>query len=228
MEDINLINELSLRASYGESGNTPRADYLHFSTFSNLNWNYLGETGVVPNNLELTDFRWEQVAQTNFGLNLEMLESRLIVGVDVYRKRTTDLFLDNLRIPSSSGFSSVNMNIGTMDNQGWELSVFTTPYKSGDLTINFDMNVARNENIVRSISELYQTDNLEDMEFNGNYFVTIQENNPLGSFYGYKYQGVYTDGEATIARDANGNSIIGPNGDVVQLMFNYPNTAYEF
>ncbi|WP_215225105.1 SusC/RagA family TonB-linked outer membrane protein [Echinicola shivajiensis] len=228
MQNQSLINELSLRASYGESGNTPRSNYLHFSTFSNLNWNYLGETGVVPDNLELTNYKWESVGQTNFGLNLEMFQSRFIVGLDVYRKRTKDLFFNNLRIPSSSGFSSIDMNIGTMDNRGWELSVFTTPYKKGDLKIDFDFNVARNENIIQEISDLYQTDNLEAMQSNGNYFVTIQEGNPLGSFYGFKYKGVYKDGESTIARDANGNVITGPNGDVVQMMFNYPNIAYEF
>ncbi|WP_200975647.1 SusC/RagA family TonB-linked outer membrane protein [Echinicola sp. 20G] len=228
MENQSLINELSLRASYGESGNTPRSNYLHFSTFSNLSWNYLGETGVVPDNLELTNYKWESVGQTNFGLNLEMFQSRLIVGLDVYRKRTKDLFFDNLRIPSSSGFSSIDMNIGTMDNKGWELSVFTTPYRKGDLKIDFDFNVARNENIIQEISDLYQTDNLEAMQSNGNYYVTIQEGNPLGSFYGFKYLGVYKDGESTIARDANGNVITGPNGDVVQMMFNYPNIAYEF
>ncbi|WP_186758132.1 SusC/RagA family TonB-linked outer membrane protein [Echinicola salinicaeni] len=228
MQSLSVINELSLRASYGESGNTPRSNYLHFSTFSNLNWNYLGETGVVPDNLELTNYKWESVGQTNFGLNLEMFQSRFIVGLDVYRKRTKDLFFNGLRIPSSSGFSSIDMNIGTMDNRGWELSVFTTPYKKGDLKIDFDFNVARNENIIQEISDLYQTDNLEAMQSNGNYFVTIQEGNPLGSFYGFKYKGVYKDGESTIARDANGNVITGPNGDVVQMMFNYPNIAYEF
>ncbi|MDN3669517.1 SusC/RagA family TonB-linked outer membrane protein [Echinicola jeungdonensis] len=228
MQDVNWVNELSLRASYGSSGNTPRSNYAHFSTFSSLNWNYLGETGVVPNNLELTNYKWEEVHQTNFGLNLEMFENRVIIGVDVYRKRTKDLFLDNLRIPSTSGFNAVDMNIGTMDNRGFELSVFTTPYQTKDLRVDFDFNVARNENIVQSISDLYQTDNLEGMQSNGNYFVTIQEGNPLGSFYGYKYKGVYTDGEATIARDANGNVITGPNGDVVPMMFNYPITSYEF
>ncbi|GGF23229.1 SusC/RagA family TonB-linked outer membrane protein [Echinicola rosea] len=228
MEDLTWMNEFSLRASYGESGNTPRRDYVHFSTFSNLNWNYLGETGVVPNNLELTNFKWENVAQTNLGLNLEILQSRVIVGFDWYQKRTSDLFLDNLRIPSTTGFSSVNMNIGTMDNRGWELSVFTTPYQKGDLKINFDFNIARNKNIIQSISELYQTDNLEAMQSNGNYFVTIQEGNPLGSFYGFKYKGVYTDGEATLATDANGNVITGPNGDPVPMMFTYPTIAYEF
>ncbi len=228
MQDVNWVNELSLRGSYGSSGNTPRSNYAHFSTFSSLDWNYMGETGVVANNLELTNYKWEEVHQTNFGLNLEMFENRVIVGVDVYRKRTKDLFLDNLRIPSTSGFNAVDMNIGTMDNRGFEISVFTTPYQTKDLRVDFDFNVARNENIIQSISELYQTDNLEGMQNNGNYFVTIQEGNPLGSFYGYKYKGVYTDGEATIAKDANGNTITGPNGDVVQMMFNYPNVAYEF
>ncbi|UCS92133.1 SusC/RagA family TonB-linked outer membrane protein [Echinicola marina] len=228
MQDLSWMDEFSLRASYGESGNTPRDNYRHFSTFSSLGWNYNGETGVVPENLELTNYKWETVQQTNFGLNLEVLQSKIVIGLDVYRKRTKDLFLNNLRIPSSTGFSAVDMNIGTMDNRGWELSVFTTPYRSGDLRINFDFNIARNENVVQEISELYQTDNLEAMNSNGSYFVTIQEGNPLGSFYGFKYKGVYKDGEATVARDANGNAIIGPNGDVVRMMFNYPTIAYEF
>ena len=228
MQNQTFVDELSLRASYGQSGNTPRADYLHFSTYANLPWNYMGEAGIIPQSLELTNFKWETVTQVNFGLNLEVLQSRINVALDVYRNRTTDLFLDNLRIPSSTGFNSINMNIGSMDNQGYELSVFTTLHRSKNLTVNFDMNIARNDNIVRSISELYQTDNLEQMQFNGNYYINIQTGQPLGSFYGYKYQGVYKDGEATIARDANGNAIIGPNGDPIQMAFNYPNTNYQF
>lgn len=52
--------------------------------------------------------------------------------------------------------------------------------------------------------------------------------NPFGSFYGYRFKGVYSDLDATRATDANGNVITGPNGETVYMRFNFPNTDYVF
>ncbi|MCH5718362.1 SusC/RagA family TonB-linked outer membrane protein [Niabella hibiscisoli] len=56
----------------------------------------------------------------------------------------------------------------------------------------------------------------------------MQINNPFGSFYGYKYLGVYKDREATLARDGAGNVIVRPNGEQVYMRFNYPVVDYVF
>ena len=149
------------------------------------------------------------------------------MDADVYRNRTTDLFFDGLQIGSFTGYNSVNMNVGTLDNKGWEIGVWTTPYKSKKWSVGFDFNISHNENIIRKISEFYPSTK-GDVTQLGQYLRLLQVDNPFGSFYGYKYKGVYTDKNSTIATGAGGKQIIGPSGQVVYMRFNYPNVDYTF
>jgi TonB-linked SusC/RagA family outer membrane protein len=228
MERFNkYVDDLSLRASYGQSGNAPRRDYSYISTYNTFAWTYLGEAGVYPSNMELKDLRWETIIGQNFGLNLSLFKRRLTVDVEVYKNRTKDMFFRDLQISSFTGFDRIDMNVGTMDNNGFELGLNTVPYKSKSLTIDFNFNIARNVNMIREISEFYPRDK-GNIEANGQYKTFMQVNNPFGSFYGFKYMGVYKDQASTIARDASGKPIVGPNGQVVYMKFNYPSIGYTF
>lgn len=149
------------------------------------------------------------------------------MDADLYRNRTTDLYFDGLQIASYTGYNSVNMNVGTLDNQGWEVAVWTIPYKSKNVTIGFDFNISKNENIIRAISEYYPSSK-GDVTQLGQYLRLLQVDNPFGSFYGYKYKGVYKDKNSTVATGANGKQIIGPNGQTIYMRFNYPNVDYTF
>jgi hypothetical protein len=102
-----------------------------------------------------------------------------------------------------------------------------TPYKTKNLTVYFNFNIAQNIYMIREISEFYPRDK-GNITLNGQYKTYMQVNNPFGSFYGFKYKGVYKDREATISRDAKGQPIIGPNGQTVYMRFNYHGTDYIF
>jgi hypothetical protein len=93
--------------------------------------------------------------------------------------------------------------------------------------VDFNFNIARNENIIREISEFYPRDK-GNIEANGQYKTFMQINNPFGSFYGFRYLGVYSDLESTIAKDAGGKPIVGPNGQTIYMKFNYPSISYQF
>jgi TonB-linked SusC/RagA family outer membrane protein len=222
-----FVDDLSLRVSYGHSGNAPRKDYTYFSTYSTFNWTYLGDAGVFPSNMELSNLKWETIIGQNVGLNLSMFKKRISLDVEFYKNRTKDMFFEGLQISSFTGFNAVNMNVGTMDNQGFELGLNTTPYKTKMWQVDFNFNIARNINIIREISDLYPRDK-GNIEANGQYKTYLQINNPFGSFYGFKYLGVYKDATSTIARDAGGKPIIGPTGQQVFMKFNYPSISYTF
>jgi hypothetical protein len=177
--------------------------------------------------MELKNLRWQTLRGTNVGYNVSLFKGRLRMDGEVYRNRTKDLFFDGLQISSFTGYNSIFMNVGTMDNQGWELAVWTQPYKSKTLTVGFDFNISGNQNVIREISEFYPNQR-GDVTKNGEYLRLLQINNPFGSFYGYKYKGVYTDMNATVAKDAKGAPIIGPNGQTIYMRFNYPQTNYIF
>ncbi len=221
------LDELSLRASYGQSGNAPRRDYSFYNTYNTYSWNYQGQSGVVPSSMELRNLRWETVHGSNVGANISLFKGRIRSDIEVYRNRTENLYFDGLQIASSYGFNSVNMNVGTLDNQGWEVAVWTQPYKSKQFTFGFDFNISRNVNIIRDISEFYPSQR-GNLSVNGEYLRLLQVNNPFGAFYGFRYKGVYTDADATIARGADGKQIIGPNGQTVYMRFNYPSIDYVF
>lgn len=221
------LDEFSLRASYAHSGNAPRTDYSFYNTYTTYGFSYQGEAAVYPSSMLLNNLRWETVKGANIGTNISLFGGRIRSDIDVYRNRTDDLFSNGLAIPTTTGYSNVNMNIGTMDNQGWEFALWTIPYKSKTLTIGFDFNIANNQNVFREISPYFPSSK-GVMTANGNYLAMLQVGNPFGAFYGYKYKGVYADKEATIAKDANGNAIVGPNGQVVYMRFSYPTVDYIF
>jgi TonB-linked SusC/RagA family outer membrane protein len=227
LRDIKQLDDLSFRASYGIAGEVPRYDYLFYNTYTTYDYTYLGQAGIYPSRMELKNLRWQKLHGTNIGLNLSMYSGRLRMDAEIYRNRTKDLFFDGLQIASYTGFNSLFMNVGTMDNQGWEVAVWTQPYKTKNLTVGFDFNLSANQNIIREISEFYPNTR-GDVTKNGEYLRLLQVNNPFGSFYGYRYKGVYADKPATVAKDRKGAPIVGPNGQIIYMRFNYPSTDYIF
>jgi len=222
------IDNLSLRSSYGVVGNAPRYDYTFLNTYQNYGFSYLGQAGVYSSNMELADLRWEKVAQLNAGITLSMFKGAINLDADVYRKRTTDMFYEGLVIPNYNGYTAVDMNVGTMDNQGWEFSLNGIAVKKKNLRIDYSFNISHNENIIRQVSPYFPRENNAKITENNRFKVFVQENNPFGSFYGFRYKGVYQDQNSTIAIDEKGNQIIGPNGQKVYMRFAYPSIDYVF
>ncbi|MDR0844871.1 MAG: TonB-dependent receptor, partial [Tannerella sp.] len=231
LKDVKFLNDFSLRAGYGVSGKAPDKNYLYYNRYNSFNYTYLDDLGVYPSSIELKDLRWERTGELNLGLNLIMFNNRINIDFDWYNKTTNDLMFPGVGIPNTSGVGSIYMNVGSMSNKGWELSVFTKPYRTADLETDFRFNLSRSQNMVRHLSENVPT-SITPTAANGKYMARIQEGNPLGSFYGYRYTGVYLNQDETIARDASGNKIYTYNerGEriPVQMKLWYPNPGYEF
>jgi TonB-linked SusC/RagA family outer membrane protein len=238
MKNLKFVDDLSFRLSYGKSGNEPNKDYGYFSTYNALitggasasigtPFSYLGQGGIYPGNPELQNLTWETITGENVGVDLTMFKRRVTVALDFYQNITTDLFFNGLQISSFTGFNNIDLNVGTLKNQGFELGLNTTPYKSKNLQVDFNFNVSSNINVITEISPLYPSTK-GDISTNGQYQTFLKINNPFGSFYGFKYKGVYKDLASTVATDVNGKPVIGPNGQTVYMKFNYPNIGYTF
>jgi hypothetical protein len=156
-----------------------------------------------------------------------MFNTRLMLDFDIYQNSTVDMFGYNVALPTSSGYDNILMNVGSLDNQGWDFSLRSYPVRRDDLSVSFDFNIARNYNILREVADNYPLERGRTTT-NGDYKRIIQVGNPIGSFYGYRYLGVYKDEEDLIATDANGNKIYNPNGEPVNIVYNYPAVNYEF
>ena len=202
------IDDFSLRASWGIVYSNPSvSQYNNYKTFG---YNYLGYTGIYPSNMKYEACDWQATYQTNVGLSLNMLKGRISSSFDYYYKRT-DKMLVSADVSSTSGYNSVQINAGKMDNMGWEFSVNGALINRRDLKLRLSANISQTQNIMRYISPYYDTTQ-GVMSNNGEYRIKIQEDNPLGSFYGYKYQGVYLNDSQLAAHDANGNVIYAPDG----------------
>ena len=221
------VDDLSFRTSYGQSGNAPRRDYSYINTYNTYTWTYLGQAGVYPANMQLSNLKWETIVGQNAGINLSMFKRRFTADAEFYVNRTKNMYFPGLQIASINGFNNVDMNVGTMDNRGFELGLSVTPYKTKKWQVDVNFNIARNINVVKEISDLYPTDK-GDITQNGQYKTFLLVNNPFGSFYGFKYKGVYKDLESTVATDGSGKPIVGPTGQTVYMKFNYPSIGYTF
>lgn len=228
LEDQDWLDDLRLRFSYGENGNKPKYEGMYFNNYSTFAWDYLGYNSVYSADMRLVDLKWEAYTSYNYGLSFDALDSRVGIEMDYYLNRTKDMFGYDVKIPSSSGLSKVNiMNIGTMDNVGWDFSLRTLPVKKKDFSMTFDINIAKNYNILRKVADGYPLERNVTLG-NGLYKNIIQIDNPIGSFYGYRYKGVYTHEDQLIARDINGEVIRNPNGEPVFMVFDYDNIRYNF
>ena len=190
-----VISMLAFRPTWGITGNTGGGSFNQYNKYASDGY-YNGHTVVRPENLSLTQIRWEKTKQWNLGFNLGLFDDIVTAEFEVYDKKTTDLLMDNLRIPSANGFSNLDrVNGGTMRNKGWEMNVSTARIaKVGKFAMKLRGNIAQNFNEVEEMdplilealngSETYQPGNL-------NYNQRVQIGNALGSIYGLRYKGVY-------------------------------------
>jgi TonB-linked SusC/RagA family outer membrane protein len=186
---------LSVRGSWaivGNGGNSGSDQYNKYKT----NGYYNGHQVIVPENLSLTELRWEKVQKIDVGFNLELFKGMINADLDIYNNKTTDLIMNNLRIQSANGFSTLSkINGGTLRNKGWEVNVSTGKIcKIGKFSMKLRGNLSQNFNEVEEMDPLilenlngkdtYQPENL-------NYNNRVQLGNALGSFYGLHFLGVY-------------------------------------
>ena len=190
-----VISMLAFRPTWGITGNTGNRAFMQYNKYASDGY-YNGHTVVRPENLSLTQIRWEKTKQWNLGFNLGLFDDIVTAEFEVYDKKTTDLLMDNLRIPSANGFNYLSkVNAGTMRNKGWEMNVSTARIaKVGKFAMKLRGNIAQNFNEVEEMdplilealngSETYQPENLK-------YNQRVQIGNALGSIYGLRYKGVY-------------------------------------
>lgn len=189
------LSMLAFRPTWGITGNTGGSGSDQYNKYSTSGY-YAGHQVIKPENLSLTQLKWEKTKQWNLGFNLGLLNDLLNFELEVYNKKTTDLLMNNLRIASANGFTSLSKaNVGVLRNKGWELNVYTSKFANvGKFSMKLRGNIAQNFNEVEEMdplilealngAETYQPGNLA-------YNNRVQIGNALGSIYGLRYKGVY-------------------------------------
>jgi len=146
MKNQNWINQLKIRAGYGETGNDNIGNFDSMALYgSSSGSNYNQEPGLQPSGIANTSLRWERNITTNIGLDYGFFNNRVQGSIEVFRRLSKDLLL-NRPVPYLSGYSSVTSNVGELKNEGIEFELRTTNVKSGDFlwTSNFNITFLRN------------------------------------------------------------------------------------
>lgn len=183
LRNIDWIDELSLRASYGLQGNIDKntSPYL-IGTFD--------KTSVLPGYIENIisaenapnpNLRWEKTRNVNIGLNLGVLNNRIRLNVDYYRRHSTDL-ISSRQLPLETGFASTTVNWASMENEGWEFAVNTNNIKTKKFSWTTSLNLGFNSNKIlnESVAE--------------NSTFPSREGYPVGAIFAYKTDGLDKDG----------------------------------
>lgn len=146
--NANVVNGLSLRASYGQVGNTPTDDFLYQLNY--LITRYNGQDGIEVLNLQNDNLKWETTSQLNAGLDFALLDGRISGSVDYYIKKTDDLLFP-VPVSQISGQSTIIDNVGSMENKGFEFLISTSNISNEDFSWSTDFNISFNKNTITDL-----------------------------------------------------------------------------
>ena len=195
LRDNKLISDLKLRFGYGRTGNSNFPSYQSQTLLGTNQYVFGGGRvgGTVIGSIGDPGLRWEKAGQYDVGLNLGLLQNRLTFEADVYQRTTTDLLL-RAPLPQSSGYGSITRNIGSLRNQGLELSLSTVNVQGKDFTWSTTFNISFLKNRVLALGEA------GDDIFPGPNFLNetnvLRVGQPVGSFFGRERLGTWSTAEA--------------------------------
>ncbi|WP_161554484.1 TonB-dependent receptor [Sinomicrobium soli] len=151
MRGQSVANQLKLRLSYGETGNSAISDFASRALWDG-SASYGGLPGTVRTQLANDDLRWERNVSYNIGLDFSLYKKILYGSVDIYRRLSKDLLI-NTPVAWHSGFADIYRNVGEVKNEGLEIDLNSDLIKSGDFKWTANFNIAFLKNRVTKLYE---------------------------------------------------------------------------
>ncbi|RKF04656.1 TonB-linked SusC/RagA family outer membrane protein [Tenacibaculum lutimaris] len=150
--DVDAINELKIRGSYGVQGNIDKSTSPYVVGLYDEVTILPGTTeeGINVISAPNKDLRWEKTVSSNVGFDLGMFNNRVYVSADYYYRKSTDL-IGLQAIPLESGFNFINTNWATLSNKGVELAINTRNIVKDDFIWTTSFNISHNKNTVERI-----------------------------------------------------------------------------
>jgi TonB-linked SusC/RagA family outer membrane protein len=195
------LSDLKIRASYGLSGNQEVPEYQSLDSLASQNYVFgsvYSYRGVGPSRIGNPDIKWETTAQFDAGVDVGFFQNRVVATADYYIKRTRDLLLEE-ELPTTSGYERVVRNIGSNQNKGVELSLYTYNLVN-KFKWNTIFNISANRNEILDLGQV-----TEFTAGRGSNFLNVpttgivRVGQPVGLFYGLVSDGVFKDESAVLA-----------------------------
>ncbi|SFT09639.1 TonB-linked outer membrane protein, SusC/RagA family [Porphyromonadaceae bacterium NLAE-zl-C104] len=156
MQGIEWLDDLTVRASYGTSGNQTVGNldimqgWYASRNLYDFGYNYNGQPGSNRLQIGNSSLKWERTAKFNVGLDV-MLFNFLTVSADYYKHRTKDMVF-GVPLSRTTGMSSSYLNVGELENQGVEFSIMARLFNRNDFSWNVTLNGSHNKNEIIKLS----------------------------------------------------------------------------
>ncbi len=153
LKNVGWINELKLKASYGEQGNEGLQDASgNDLLYPYRSYYYANGDGTYspPTRPVNADLLWEKNKTTNLGVEFAVFNNRLQGTFEWYNRQSDNLLFD-VPLPTSTGYASFYQNIGTMKNTGVELQLGYTPIRTKNFNWRMDLNLSHFKNEITKL-----------------------------------------------------------------------------
>jgi len=200
LKDQQVMSELKLRGSYGQTGNQPVSNFGARGLIG-VGYNYLDQGGLALSQLANPALKWERTSQTDVGLDLGFLENRIYLSADVYYRHTTDLLLPQF-LTYDTGFTSYSANVGSLENKGLELALTSINVRNEGQGFNWEtnFNISFNRNKVLDIA------NTSTNGVGSGFASRLLAGQPLGAFYGYRVDHIFQTQDEIAALNAKSST----------------------
>ena len=152
MEDIEWIDYLKFKFSYGELGNNRSIGFFPYLQVFDTGFNQLDNTGVVSSEFVDPNLTWEKTALKNIGTEFTLFEGKLQGSIEYYSKKSIDLIYDK-PLAISTGNESIKTNIGAIKNYGVEFAFNSKVLKKEDLMVDLGINFSFDRNEISDLTQ---------------------------------------------------------------------------
>ncbi len=144
MDEINWLNELRIKGSYGQQGNDRLGTYYAYPAFFELGHNNINRPGTIAQRLATPELKWEKSNILNIGFHTKLL-NRFALGFEYFERESQDLLFEQ-PLPLSTGFEKYDANIGSIKNTGIEIDFNATIIKNTSFRWDFGFNLTHYKN----------------------------------------------------------------------------------
>jgi len=241
--NLTWLSDGMIRVAWGQTGAQPGNAYDRHAIYDAPEApapnRYINNPIIVPLQVQLDNLKWETVSSWNLGIDVGLIRDRVTLTGELYNKVTEDILWKNYKIPNSAGFDNRAedkpsntsyikwYNGGAVQNQGWEFFTRIAAIKRKGMSLDFNFNIAQNFNTFVKFPENFNNEKDASIT-SGKFPIKANLGQPIGSFYGFRYLGVWPSDEDVVAINKDGEVMLDIYGQPLPLSYPASWGTYEF
>lgn len=195
LKDVSWLNELKLKASFGQNGNDNIGDFLYTDLYD-INKGDGNDITLTLASVGNENITWETISNINVGFEFQMLKNRLRGSIEYFYRKTTDM-LSWVQVPVEEGYSGSYYNVGDMSNKGVELEISGDPVLTKNIRWTVGANLTAYKNTILKLNDDNKFNTLDGHAgyTSGSYF--YGEGLPMYTWRLRKFAGLNENGQST-------------------------------